>query len=132
MIRRKIKPDNRCLFTAIGYAMEGRMDLAQQLRELSAAVIASDPVKYNEESLTMPNAAYVEYIMKPNTWGSANEIDILAEYYKICITVLRIKTMELESFGQLHPQQIFLLYNETHYDLAVKNESPGQEYQAVK
>ena len=108
MIRRKIKPDGKCLFTSIGYAMERSMDLSSKLRNIVATEIANDPVKFNEEVLTMPNADYVAYILKPSTWGSANEIDILSQHYKTCISVIKIKNMEVESFGQVNIIQLMI------------------------
>jgi len=126
MIKRKIKPDNQCLFTAIGYAMERKFDLAATLRQVCASIIMSNPVKYNTETLLKTNSEYVNYILQPYNWGSANEIDILSEYYKVCITVISIKTGEIDQFGDQYDMRIILLYNGTHYDLAVRNVSPGQ------
>jgi hypothetical protein len=56
--RRIIDSDNSCLFNAVGYVMEHTRSKAQELRAVIAAVVAGDPVTYNEGFLGKENEEY--------------------------------------------------------------------------
>lgn len=42
---------------------------ASHTRELIAATVASDPDRFNTAMLGRPNADYVQWIMKTESWG---------------------------------------------------------------
>lgn len=130
MIRKVVPADNKCLFTAVGYAVEKRMDMAKELRYAAASIIMSDPEKYNEVYLGMPNTEYVQKLSDDNTWGSAQEVAILGEYLGIEIAVVLIQTGEVQRFGQdkSFTERIFLLYDGVHYDAVVWSDSGVSEY----
>jgi len=60
-----IPSDNSCLFNAVGYVMEHNRNKASELRQVIAAAVASDPVKFNEVFLGKPNEAYCAWILDP-------------------------------------------------------------------
>ena len=70
----------------------------------------------------MEPEAYAEFICKPKEWGGMPELRILSEYYKARITVIDIGADDAIHFGPTGGQEIFLLFDGTHYNLAVQNE----------
>ena len=50
------------------------------------------------------------------------ELRMLSEYYKARITVVYIGADELISFGPTGSQEIFLLFDGSHYNLAIQND----------
>jgi len=130
MCRKSVPADNKCLYTAIGYCLEKRLDMAPELKEICANIIKSNPELYNSVLLEMPNGAYVTRLLKDETWGTAQEISILSEYFGIEIVVILIQTCEIQRFGidKNYPQRIFLLYDGIHYDpLIFKDQNTKNE-----
>ena len=124
LIRRVIASDNSCLFNAVGYALEGRRrDAASELRDIIAGFILSDPVTYNEGLLGKVPEVYCQWIRLPASWGGAPELAILAQYYQVQIACVSIQTIRIDQFGD-SPNRIYLLYDNIHYDIIVRNTSP--------
>ncbi|KAG0469611.1 hypothetical protein HPP92_016311 [Vanilla planifolia] len=63
VVRRVIPSDNSCLFNAVGYVMDHDKHRAQELRQVIAMTVASDPIKYNEAFLGKPNEIYCAWIL---------------------------------------------------------------------
>ncbi|GAB5591593.1 hypothetical protein Unana1_06493 [Umbelopsis nana] len=66
-----MKDDNSCLFRSIGYVLNRDIERTRELREVVAASIQSDPINYSDAILGRPVDQYVEWILKPNSWGGA-------------------------------------------------------------
>jgi OTU-like cysteine protease len=132
---RKIPDDNSCLFHAIAYVCDNRSrDGSDLLRQISASIVASDPTKFNEAMLGMPNNQYVQRLLDPLKWGGAVEVELLSGYYATEICVHDIQTSNTYSYGgeMNYKSVVFLLYNGIHYDCIVGNiEKDGRESQDV-
>jgi ubiquitin thioesterase OTU1 len=50
-----------------------------------ASAILSDPIQYNEAILGRSVEEYIEWILKPNSWGGAIELAILSELLELGI-----------------------------------------------
>ncbi|KAJ3679383.1 hypothetical protein LUZ60_017394 [Juncus effusus] len=118
VVRRVIPSDNSCLFNAVGYVMENNKHKAPELRQVIAAVVASDPVKYNEAFLGKTNEEYCSWIMDPEKWGGAIELAILSEHYAREIAAYDIQTTRCDLYGQekKYNERVMLIYDGLHYD----------------
>ncbi|XP_043289694.1 ubiquitin thioesterase OTU1 [Venturia canescens] len=121
ILMKKIVPaDNSCLFTSVGYVLNGKIDpsCASYMREIIANAVASDPDEYSEAILGRPNSEYCEWILKPDSWGGAIELSILSRFYGLEIAVVDSINAIINRFGedQHYAQRVFLLFNGIHYD----------------
>ncbi|KAG0469592.1 hypothetical protein HPP92_016292 [Vanilla planifolia] len=118
VVRRVIPSDNSCLFNAVGYVMDHDKHRAQELRQVIAMTVASDPIKYNEAFLGKPNEIYCAWILNPEKWGGAIELSILSEYYGREIAAYDIQTTRCDLYGQGkgYRERVMLIYDGLHYD----------------
>ncbi|KAI7908046.1 uncharacterized protein BX663DRAFT_424550 [Cokeromyces recurvatus] len=75
---RVMDDDNSCLFRSIGklcYVIRNNTFITQELRQVIVEGIKADPVMYSDATLGQPKDKYMEWILKPNSWGGAIEID---------------------------------------------------------
>jgi len=124
MVRRVIAADNSCLFNSIAYALENKAkNKAKDLRNVVAAHIMSDPMKYNEAVLERQNKDYVQWIQKDESWGGAIELEIFSKYYEVEIGAVDIENLIITVFGsgQGYKQRIYVLYDGIHYDILARN-----------
>lgn len=118
VVRRVIPSDNSCLFNAVGFVMERDQKKAPELREVIAATVASDPVKYSEAFLGKSNQEYCSWILDSDKWGGAIELSILADYYGREIAAYDIQTTRCDLYGQDRnfSERAMLIYDGLHYD----------------
>ncbi|EPS71732.1 hypothetical protein M569_03026, partial [Genlisea aurea] len=118
VVRRVIPSDNSCLFNAVGYVMDHEKNKASELRQVIAATVASDPVKYSEALLEKSNREYCDWIQNPDKWGGAIELAILANYYGREIAAYDIQTTRCDLYGQgsNFEERVMLIYDGIHYD----------------
>ncbi|CAN0901026.1 OVARIAN TUMOR DOMAIN-containing deubiquitinating enzyme 2 [Linum grandiflorum] len=118
VVRRVIPSDNSCLFNAVGYVMDHNKNKAPELRQVIAATVASDPVKYNEAFLGKPNQEYCAWILDAEKWGGAIELSILADHYGREIAAYDIQTTRCDLYGQdkKYSERVMLIYDGLHYD----------------
>uniref|UniRef100_A0A7C9CMC8 Ubiquitin thioesterase OTU n=1 Tax=Opuntia streptacantha TaxID=393608 RepID=A0A7C9CMC8_OPUST len=118
IVRRVIPSDNSCLFNAVGYVMEHDKHKAPELRQVIAATVSSDPVKYNEAFLGKPNEEYTSWILNSEKWGGAIELAILSDYYGREIAAYDIQTTRCDLYGQdrNYNERVMLIYDGLHYD----------------
>ncbi|KAK8941667.1 hypothetical protein KSP40_PGU010753 [Platanthera guangdongensis] len=118
VVRRVIPSDNSCLFNAVGYVMDHDRHRASELRQVIAAAVASDPLKYNEAFLGKSNDDYCAWITNPEKWGGAIELSILSEYYAREIAAYDIQTSRCDLYGQSkgYRERVMLIYDGLHYD----------------
>ncbi|KAH8556409.1 hypothetical protein BGW37DRAFT_472429 [Umbelopsis sp. PMI_123] len=118
LVVREMKDDNSCLFRSIGYALSKSAERTQELREVIAASILSDPITYSEAILGRPVDQYVEWILKPNSWGGAIELAIFSNYYEIEIDSFDVANGRVDKFGEgKYDESVLLLYTGIHYDV---------------
>ncbi|CAN6457604.1 unnamed protein product [Victoria cruziana] len=118
VLRRVIPSDNSCLFNAVGYVMEHNKHKARELRQVIAAVVSGDLVKYNEAFLGKSNRDYCAWILDSEKWGGAIELSILADHYEREIAAFDIQTTRCDLYGQdkNFEERVMLIYDGLHYD----------------
>ncbi|TXG67773.1 hypothetical protein EZV62_009048 [Acer yangbiense] len=142
--RRVIPSDNSCLFNAVGYVMDHDKSKVPELRQVIAATVVSDPIKYSEAFLGKPNEEYCSWILDSEKWGvgassapivgnlliccadfylilcgeGAIELSILADYYGREIAAYDIQTTRYDLYGQekKYYERVMLIYDGLHYD----------------
>ncbi|CAG7828031.1 unnamed protein product [Allacma fusca] len=125
LMRHVVPADNSCLFTSVAFCLSAveQIQDTNYLRQLIAATVESDPVKYNEAFLGRSNSDYCNWIKQPESWGGGIEVSILSEFYGYEITVITIQSTSVSRFGedQNYNQRMFLLYDGIHYDPLYKD-----------
>ncbi|KAI8581903.1 hypothetical protein K450DRAFT_229800 [Umbelopsis ramanniana AG] len=116
LVLREMKDDNSCLFRSVGYALNRNIDRSQELREVIAASILSDPITYSDAILGRPVDQYVNWILKPNSWGGAIELAIFSKHFEIEIDSFDVANGRTDKFGQ-YDERILLMYTGIHYDV---------------
>ncbi|ESO99484.1 hypothetical protein LOTGIDRAFT_186849 [Lottia gigantea] len=125
ILTRKVVPaNNSCLFTSVNAAMTGGfvdLSCAQQLRQLIAGVVMSDPLTYCEAMLGKSNSDYCKWIMNEESWGGGIEISILSKYYQIEIDVVDTQSGRIDRFGEdgNYAERVLLIYDGIHYDFLI-------------
>ncbi|TXG67772.1 hypothetical protein EZV62_009047 [Acer yangbiense] len=142
--RRVIPSDNSCLFNAVGYVMDHDKNKAPELRQVIAATVVSDPIKYSKAFLGKPKEEYCSWILDSEKWGvgasstpivgnlliycadfylifcgeGAIELSILADYYGREIAAYDIQTIRCDLYGQekKYLERVMLIYDGLHYD----------------
>ena len=97
----KVSSDGSCLFNSITLALEDSVSKSDEVRQTVAAIIISDPSKYNKSFLggSQDPENYAEWICKPQEWGGIPELKILSEYYAKEICVVDIGEAKIHKFG---------------------------------
>uniref|UniRef100_A0A0K8TSL9 Ubiquitin thioesterase OTU n=1 Tax=Tabanus bromius TaxID=304241 RepID=A0A0K8TSL9_TABBR len=120
LLKKVVPADNSCLFTSIGYVLNGQVDLdcASYMRLIIAEQVANDPINYSEAILGRPNPEYCEWIKRPESWGGAIEVSILSNFYGLEIDVVDITNAIINRFGEdkNFGLRVFLLFDGIHYD----------------
>lgn len=120
LMKKDVPADNSCLFTSIGYVLNGKVDpsCAGPMREIVAAVVAEKWSKYSEAILGRPNDEYCKWIMKSDSWGGAIELSILSKVYGLEIVVIDSINAIVNRFGEdkHYDQRVFLIFDGIHYD----------------
>ncbi|KMQ84662.1 ubiquitin thioesterase otu1-like protein [Lasius niger] len=120
LMRKVVPADNSCLFTSVGYVLNGKVDTscASFMREIIANAVAADSDEYSEAFLGRPNAEYCKWILKADSWGGAIELSILSKFYGLEIAVIDSINAIINRFGedQHYAQRVFLIFDGIHYD----------------
>ncbi|GAB0098303.1 Ubiquitin thioesterase OTU1 [Sergentomyia squamirostris] len=120
LMKQVVPADNSCLFTSIGYALNGAVntDGGILMRQIIAEHVAGDEVTFNEAFLGRPNREYCAWILRDDSWGGAIEVSILSSFYGLEIDVVDITNTIINRFGEdkNYGQRIFLLFDGIHYD----------------
>ena len=120
-LRRYVDSDNSCMFNSIAYLCDkanfNEMS-SLRMRQIIIDEIRQNPNKFNETYLGRSNDEYIEYILKPDTWGGAIELQILSEYFQTEIASIDIKSLRVDCYGETSnfSKRIYILYNGIHYD----------------
>jgi len=117
LVVREMKDDNSCLFRSIGYVLNRDIERTRELREVVAASIQSDPINYSDAILGRPVDQYVEWILKPNSWGGAIELAIFSKYFEIEIDSFDVANGRTDKFGEgQYDERVLVMYTGIHYD----------------
>lgn len=120
LMKKVVPADNSCLFTSIGYVLNGTIDtdVGYYMRNIIAEHVSSDTETYNEAILGKPNLEYCTWIKRPDSWGGAIEVSILSNFYGIEIDVVDVTNGIINRFGEdkNYGQRVFLLFDGIHYD----------------
>uniref|UniRef100_A0A1B0GH65 Ubiquitin thioesterase OTU n=2 Tax=Lutzomyia longipalpis TaxID=7200 RepID=A0A1B0GH65_LUTLO len=120
LLKQVVPADNSCLFTSIGYALQGKVntDGGILMRQIIAEHVAADPESFSEAFLGRPNREYCAWILRDDSWGGAIEVSILSSFYGLEIDVVDITNAIINRFGEdkNYGQRIFLLFDGIHYD----------------
>lgn len=120
LLKKVVPADNSCLFTSIGYVLNGQVDTdcGSYMRSIIAEHVHNDPETYNEAMLGKPNSEYCEWIKRPESWGGAIEVSILSNFYGLEIDVVDITNAIINRFGEdkNYGLRVFLLFDGIHYD----------------
>ncbi|KPJ05476.1 Ubiquitin thioesterase OTU1 [Papilio xuthus] len=129
LMKKVVPPDNSCLFTSIGFVLNGNVDTSVHtlMRQIIAMEVASDRETYNEGVLGQPNADYCAWIQQPSSWGGAIEVAILSRFYGIEMAVVDTLNAIINRFGEdkNYGQRVFLLFDGVHYDPLYLEQSDG-------
>ncbi|CAO3677267.1 unnamed protein product [Umbelopsis ramanniana] len=118
LVVREMKDDNSCLFRSVGYALNRNIERTQELREVIAASIRSDPITYSDAILGRPADQYVDWILKPNSWGGAIELAIFSKHFNIEIDSFDVANGRIDKFGEgQYDERVLLMYTGIHYDV---------------
>ncbi|KAL3868320.1 hypothetical protein ACJMK2_041137 [Sinanodonta woodiana] len=137
LMRKTVPANNSCLFTSINAVMtKGDVDLssAQQMRQLIAGIVLSDPEQFNSAFLEKSNSDYCAWIMKENSWGGGIEISILSKYYEVEIDIVDTQSGRIDRFGEdmNYNKRVLLIYDGVHYDpLIMEPLIPGEPVQTI-
>lgn len=125
LILRNVPDDNSCLFSSISLALTGSIDWKSlDLRKIVAEEIRKLPEIYTEEILERPTNQYCDWIQRPESWGGAIELGILAKHLNIRITTYDIDLgLPITFQDETNPptRYILLIYSGIHYDALVTN-----------
>lgn len=118
IVIRQMPDDNSCLFSAVAYVMHQDRSRADELRQLAAHLVLSDPVTYDAAVLGRDPAEYAQWIAQPHHWGGAIELALLARHYATEIASVEVASGRVDIFGQAEDyiQRAYLLYSGIHYD----------------
>ena len=93
-------------------------------------------------SLSRSRESYIEYILKPSSWGGAIELSILATHYNSEIASIDVETGRIDQFAPFSTSPTpatptsrgVLIYSGIHYDavsLAPMPDAPSDFHQTV-
>uniref|UniRef100_A0A6B2EKI8 Ubiquitin thioesterase OTU n=1 Tax=Phlebotomus kandelakii TaxID=1109342 RepID=A0A6B2EKI8_9DIPT len=120
LLKKVVPADNSCLFTSIGYALNGAVntDCGVLMRQIIAEHVAADSETFCEAFLGRANREYCAWILRDDSWGGAIEVSILSSFYGLEIDVVDITNAIINRFGEdkSYGQRIFLLFDGIHYD----------------
>lgn len=118
-VRRTVPGDNSCLFHACAYVLKDKSrSLGPSLRQECAEVVLANPQKYDAALLGQPPRDYVDWILRPTSWGGAIELSILSFLYQTEIIALDLESATMQRFGEgeNYSLRAFVVYTGKHFD----------------
>ncbi|KAI5185798.1 ubiquitin thioesterase OTU1 [Nematocida homosporus] len=111
----EVPSDNSCLFHALSELLDARS--SSELRKMVANTILENPKKF-AIYLEKDPFAYSKWIVQPDTWGGATEIEIIARIYetKVCVIDRQLQCIE---FGCEYRSVVYLQYSGVHYNAVI-------------
>ncbi|KAL7294826.1 hypothetical protein TKK_0011754 [Trichogramma kaykai] len=135
LMKMVVPADDSCLFTSIGFVLNGKVDttLAKDMRQIIVNAVSANPEVYNEAYLGKTNKDYCEWISKSTSWGGAIELAILSEKYGVEIVVVDSSNGIINRFGEdcHYATRVFLIFDGIHYDPLYMESMNGDVIQSV-
>ncbi|XP_044726660.1 ubiquitin thioesterase OTU1 [Chrysoperla carnea] len=135
LIKQVVPADNSCLFTSIGFVLNGKVDtnVGSFMREIIANVVQNDTDNYSEAILGKPPSEYCKWIKKSESWGGAIELAVLSEFYGIEMAVVDTLNAIINRFGEdkNFSHRVFLMFDGIHYDPLFLEPFDGGEIQTL-
>jgi ubiquitin thioesterase OTU1 len=124
LVRHVVPGDNSCLFHSLGWILN---EPAAKLRAQVSEGVLGNPDKFTTAFLGSPPRQYAEWILNPDSWGGAIEIQLLSFVFQMELVVLDTTSKRLQQFGQEHgfTTRGFIIYTGNHYDGAGVGSSTG-------
>ncbi|KAI0664811.1 OTU-domain-containing protein [Cubamyces menziesii] len=120
LVHRVVPDDNSCLFSSVALIFEQDISKAQSIRQIVAEAIRKDPIRWDEAILGRPREEYIRTILKPQAWGGAIELSILAEHYGTEIASVDVETGRVDRFTPPPEKdtgnRAIVIYSGIHYD----------------
>ena len=129
-IRRLVDADHSCLFNTIAY-LTNREEFnhmsAMKMRQLIVDHIMTS--NFDEAWLGSSRKDYMEWIVRPNSWGGALELKMFSDIFGIQIVCLDVTNKRVDTYGsdKSYHNMIFCLYDDEHYDPLVMNFDENSE-----
>jgi len=134
IVIKEMADDNSCLFNAVSYVVSGGKTgpQATELRELVAGLVLSGAAGFDAATLGRSPDEYATWIQRPNSWGGAIELALLATQYETEIASIDVATGRIDIFGQerAYTKRVYLLYGGIHYDALALMHGDGTEQTA--
>lgn len=122
----RVQPDdNSCLFRAIGYLCMRSIDAMEELRQLIATTIQSNPDDYSDAVLGMQRDMYCSKMNRADTWGGEIEMKILSDHFGVQIASIDCKTGHVYRYGEQFHECIYIVYSGIHYDALAVMPAPN-------
>ena len=114
--------DNSCLFTAVSGALRGFGPsevgyTPERLRNIIVDQIRDNPEKYSAAILGSAPSEYCARMLRPDSWGGAIELGIIAETFQLEICSVDVRTNNIFKFGEdQYDMRCVIIYSDIHYD----------------
>jgi ubiquitin thioesterase OTU1 len=113
----EIPQDNSCLFTSISTSVfQGLVDPAELRSVVADTIRENKDGLYNAVFLGRPIDEYLDWIVKPTSWGGAIELDLLSKYLGVTIDSIDVESGRVDSFNSEAENFIVVFYTGIHFD----------------
>ena len=123
MQEEKVKGDGNCLFYCASLALLNTVENPQEIRKLVSSVILNDPETFTKAELGGRDPQeYVEWLCgEVLVWGGIPELKALSIHFQTEFAVVITSDLEIEVYGtgKGYQKRVYLLYDGSHYNLAV-------------
>lgn len=117
-----VPSDNSCLFHALSELFNARS--SGELRKIAADTILGDPKRF-DMYLEMDPFSYSKWIVRPDIWGGATEIGIIARVYETMVCVID-SSLSCFYFEEEFRSVVYLQYTGTHYNGIIARDRTGK------
>ncbi|KAI5170991.1 ubiquitin thioesterase OTU1 [Nematocida sp. LUAm3] len=114
--------DNSCLFHSLSELFNAKSNT--ELRRIVGEAILGDPKRY-EGYLEMDPFSYSKWIVRPDIWGGATEIGIIARMYETMVCVIDA-SLSCYYFEEDYRSVVYLMYTGTHYNGIIARDRTGK------
>lgn len=129
-VLREMPGDNSCFFHAMAYVMENKAsgkEEANKMRLKAAEFVYNHPEILTPALLGMPTKQYVEWLLKPDSWGGELELLVFSLMYNCEIVAVDLQSLRLHHMGsdKGYTTRVFVVYTGIHYDAIAATQGGG-------
>lgn len=129
-VRREMPGDNSCFFHTAAYILENKAtgkDEASRMRVKCAEYVHHHPEVFNAALLGMAPDAYVNWLLRTDSWGGELELLVLSKLYNTEVIAIDLQSLRLEHMGkgEGYATMVFMVYTGTHYDAVAATQAAG-------